>query len=658
MEFAARRWWCASAVALGMLGAGAAPGVCADSGAIVMGQGQTVLLNVAAADAGTRVKPNTPQVSVAGSQNPAAPGLVVTVQPGAENYPGVNIYPDPEGKKVWDASAFGHVEARVVNTGVKPIAIGLEPWNGGDWRLNPFNCETINLKPGEKGTVKVIFGYSYGMQKGYKLDAAAVTRVMLFAGKSDAEQSFRIESLEVGGPAGEKPPVDPASVRIKPKDGVILGSGAAFAARQMETKGLQCAISGGGLAVSFPATNDEQWVRLRPEMGSWDLREASQVRVKVKNTGRVPVTPWVRVTSRGDWEGASAPTDGAAPSAIAPGASQEIIAAFAAKVPWKGKPAITGGVPGTGTEFNSERVNTITIAAAHEGEASMLVELVVAEAPPIKLPDWTGKRPPVDGQWIQTLNESFDGDKLNEKVWTPRLCWDGPVQLHVYSEKNVIVEGGYLKIKSERKHGHEYDDPNLGERDFTSGAVTTLGKWMQKYGYIEARMKSPKALGLWPCFWLMPDRGEGHGDIWQRRNTGDGGMEVDIWEHLTSFGPYHYNIACHWDGYGEEHKATGFWLNYNELDAEGFVVAGLLWEPGRLTWFCNGKPVSSWECGDRVGTVPEYIKLTTQIGGWAGDVPEDHLLTPEYFVIDYVRAWQRKDLAVDGGGKQATPAVK
>ena len=48
------------------------------------------------------------------STEAGAPGLVITIQPGKASYPGISL--KPEGK-AWDLSAFGHVEARVVNTG-------------------------------------------------------------------------------------------------------------------------------------------------------------------------------------------------------------------------------------------------------------------------------------------------------------------------------------------------------------------------------------------------------------------------------------------------------------------------------------------------------------------------------------------------------------
>jgi hypothetical protein len=150
------------------------------------------------------------QVSVARSTDKSAPGLVVTIKPGKAGYPGVNLKPGwnqnpkPEGA-VWDLSAFGHVEARVVNTGEKKLLVALRVDNAGDWQKAPWNTEQVWLNPGEAGTIKVIFGYHYNHQPGFALKPAEVVNIAMFTNKADADQSFRLESLDAGGTAGEKP---------------------------------------------------------------------------------------------------------------------------------------------------------------------------------------------------------------------------------------------------------------------------------------------------------------------------------------------------------------------------------------------------------------------------------------------------------------------
>ena len=81
------------------------------------------------------------------------------------------------------------------------------------------------LKPGERATVRVIFGLQYGHKPGYALNPREVVNFLMFTGTCASPKSFRIESLVAGGRAGEHPPLDPESVRTMPKNGVLLGPG-------------------------------------------------------------------------------------------------------------------------------------------------------------------------------------------------------------------------------------------------------------------------------------------------------------------------------------------------------------------------------------------------------------------------------------------------
>jgi beta-glucanase (GH16 family) len=70
-------------------------------------------------------------------------------------------------------------------------------------------------------------------------------------------------------------------------------------------------------------------------------------------------------------------------------------------------------------------------------------------------------------------------------------------------------------------------------------------------------------------------------------------------------------------------------------------------------------PVSArWE-SPRISDIPSYFMLDLVNGGWESE-PMDDAKLPGDFVIDYVRAWQRKDLAsaLDGPKpNQGTPAA-
>src|SRR5439155_17666567 len=121
----------------------------------------------------------------------------------------------------------------------------------------------------------------------------------------------------------------------------------------------------------------------------------------------------------------------------------------------------------------------------------------------------------------------FDGDKLDESKWRIYAdnYWD---KRSHFSKDNVILGNGVAKLHYEKKTGYHNDDPNKKQTDYATGFLDTYGKWVQRYGYFEARMKLTSAPGLWPAFWLMPDRGATLGPQWKRASTENGGMEFDI----------------------------------------------------------------------------------------------------------------------------------
>ncbi len=264
-----------------------------------------------------------------------------------------------------------------------------------------------------------------------------------------------------------------------------------------------------------------------------------------------------------------------------------------------------------------------------------------ARTVPVKIPEWVGKRPPVEGEWVQTLNENFDVPILDPKLWTPRQCYNTVIHNHFqrYVEENVLLKDGIASIKCEKLVGTQYNDPALDRREYTTACFTSYGKWTQLYGYIEARVKSPTAKGFWACFWMMPDRG-GEGKQKERAATHNGGMEVDIQEQLTNWGPGRYNIALHWDGYKEDHKHVGSSKNYYGPTEDHWHVFGVLWEPGKYTFYCDGVKIAEWT-NERVGSVPAFILCNVEMRGESLTEIEDKKL-PDYYQIDYVKAWQLK----------------
>ncbi|MDF3056323.1 MAG: glycoside hydrolase family 16 [Rariglobus sp.] len=607
--------------------------------------------------ASTQITPSTDQVSVTTGKD----GITVNIAGGSEEYPGITL--KSETGSPWDLSPWGRIEAKITNLGTTNLQVSLRVDNKQDGSSS--NCEGVNLKPGDSKIIKVIFGYTYGFKPGFQLNPGAITRLLFFsAGKKTTARAFRIEDLQASGSAGEKPPVDPSTARVKPAGGVLLGKGVKIdAAKQVVAKGEAKAdlTADGNLQIAFTGGPKSESVVLKPAIGSWQLTDAFQVQIKLKNTGKTPVTPSARLESKG---GSSDTITVSSP--IPPGGETEITIPFAAVVPpvvptdpkqevyGKGSWSENNWAPqaGTGTKFTSDWAKGVTIIADKTpGAKSLTVTSIVANVPESDIPSWVGQRPPVAGDWVKTLDENFDGDAINLNRWNVYTdnFWDKRTH---FSKDNAIVKNGKLTLHFEKKTGYHNDDPNdtktVGKTDYACGYADSYGKWRQLYGYFEARVKLPKAPGLWPAFWLMPDRGPEVGPQWKRASTAKGGMEFDILEFLSGWGPYRYNLAFHWDGYGKEHKSGGTPYHYVLPDKDGYITTGVYWVPGLAVYYCQGKEVLRW-ASPRVSNVPSYVMFDMVTGGWDNQPLEDAKL-PDDFVIDYVRVWQRKDLAssVDG----------
>ena len=475
-------------------------------------------------------------------------------------------------------------------------------------QTEPFqsNTEIAYLKPGEKRVLKVIFGYQFGFKAGPKLDSSKIKLVKLFlGGKSDKMRTFTFTDVMANGPAGEKPPVNPNNVVTVPENGRL---------------------------VPFNGGSDKKGcaVRFKPEAGSWNLGEWTRVDLAVSNTCSRPIVPIVKVDSKGG--AIMAKSD----ASIMPGKMKIFSLPFAPEKPWDANEPDGA----TGTKFESHRVTGL-IFQCEDNKAgdSYMVVAAKARLVPATTPKWLGKRPPVPGKWKMTFADEFDGKELDRKTWVTKWpnYWDKRTH---FSDDNAFLRDGKLVLRYEKKKGRHNDEPDGKETDYQCGYTSTFGTFTQLYGYFEARMKLPRAPGLWPAFWTMPDRG-GDGPHWKRSDTWNGGMEFDIMEHLTAWGPHRFNMAFHWDGYEKGHKSKGTSGGYLAPDKEGFITVGMLWEPGGVTYFGNGEIIGHWK-HERIANVPMYFIFYMVSGGWANVPLEDGAL-PDEFQIDYFRAWQRHD---------------
>jgi beta-glucanase (GH16 family) len=120
--------------------------------------------------------------------------------------------------------------------------------------------------------------------------------------------------------------------------------------------------------------------------------------------------------------------------------------------------------------------------------------------------------------------------------------------------------------------------PVLFNNEYISGILTSQGKFSQKHGYFELRAKIPVGTGVWPAFWLLAD---------------DGGWppEIDAMEGRGQR-PGDLVMTTHWRIPSTQRiESCGFDFALPDAAAE-FHDYGVLWEPDRIIYYIDRKPVS------------------------------------------------------------------
>lgn len=249
-------------------------------------------------------------------------------------------------------------------------------------------------------------------------------------------------------------------------------------------------------------------------------------------------------------------------------------------------------------------------------------------------------------KWVPTFTQNFDGPKgqaPDPAIWGRDLGGGGfgnnELESYTDGNANAFLDGdGHLVIEARK-------EPTKGKdgiaRDYSSARLKTKGKFEQRYGKIEARMKLPKGQGIWPAFWMLGSDIDRAG--WPKCG------EIDILEFIgrepkTVFG------TLHGPGYSGSNGIQGKTTSPDLSDA--FHTYGIEWAPGKIVWTFDGKPFHTVEAKD-VGAKgwpfeqPFFVILNLAVGGgWPG-YPDATTTFPQRLVVDWVRAYKDENLKVD-----------
>ena len=184
------------------------------------------------------------------------------------------------------------------------------------------------------------------------------------------------------------------------------------------------------------------------------------------------------------------------------------------------------------------------------------------------------------------------------------------------------------------------------KKSYTSGRISTQNLKTFTYGRFEVKAKVPKGQGYLPAFWLMANDENVYGQ-WPRCGEIDC-MEVMGQDTNKLYGTIHYGNP-HAESQGTYTIEDG-----KESFSDGFHTFTCDWEPGKITWYVDGKKYheeSNWHSTtEGQGTLtypapfdqPFYIILNLAVGGsWVGNPNETTNFKNNPFVVDYVRVYQK-----------------
>ncbi len=224
--------------------------------------------------------------------------------------------------------------------------------------------------------------------------------------------------------------------------------------------------------------------------------------------------------------------------------------------------------------------------------------------------------------WKLMFADEFNGTKLNTARWIDTYPGGDRTHYNANNEKQYYATDGWrvgrgnMRFIAERR--------TIQNKEFTSGMVSSFGKFSQKFGWFEMRAQIPKGQGMWPAFWLLP---------------ADGGWppEIDVMETL-GHQPTTVYMTNHYKKVDGKHEGKGDKFVGPDYTA-GFHTYAVDWQPNEIVWYVDG--VERYRTKDNVPSVPMYILANLAVGGdWPGN-PDATTTFPSYMDIDYIRVYQK-----------------
>jgi beta-glucanase (GH16 family) len=233
---------------------------------------------------------------------------------------------------------------------------------------------------------------------------------------------------------------------------------------------------------------------------------------------------------------------------------------------------------------------------------------------------WSDEFNGASGTLVDSGNWAYD---IGKSGWG-----NNELQNYTNSAQNISMDGeGNLVINVLKDAGGNY----------SSARIKTDGLFTQKYGRIEARIKTPTGSGIWPAFWMLGSNIDAVGwpqcgeiDIMEQR-----GQQSNI-THSTLHGP----------GYsGYLGVSAPYGLKNARFDTDFYIYA-VEWGENYIDFFVNDylfkRITPSDVSGEWVFNQPFFLIMNVAVGGNFVGPPNSSTPFPGSMHIDYVRVYKEK----------------
>jgi hypothetical protein len=241
--------------------------------------------------------------------------------------------------------------------------------------------------------------------------------------------------------------------------------------------------------------------------------------------------------------------------------------------------------------------------------------------------------PPASGYSLVFADE-FDALDLARDGATSRTWYEGVWFNHKHAPlSNIHVDSSVLNL-----------DWTAGQ-DSADTSITTLRGDKQitnawRYGYFEGRMKWMPVLGAWPAFWLIPVQDANGTAIYN--GTKESG-EIDIFEGQGDHPHTFYGTVHDWVNLRDSASRDNAFPLPMRADFSEFHTYGLLWTPGKVTWYFDHIALHSEPTPAILDKQDFFMILGMQEGvNWKYGQLAGVTASKLTLSVDWVRVWQKK----------------